>query len=104
MGNYQPWDERERLRLIATARQCAKHSAYHTTDKLARENCGGCALRYTQKYAPNYAGWVRIYIELGWEVPRWHYERELEYARNENMAYHDAIMRDIETFGIRLKD
>lgn len=104
MPDYQPWGADEKRRLEITARQCATHSQYHTTDKLARENCPGCALKYTQKHAPNYAGWVRIYIELGWEVPRWHYERELEYAREENPAYHNAIMRDIATFGIRLKD
>ena len=104
MTEYQPWDDDKRRHLIATARQCWHHYPGHTTDPHRLDNCAGCALeRHNRAEAPNYAGWLRIYIELGKPVYRHHYNREIEYALEGNRAYYDAIMRDIATFGIKFK-
>ena len=103
MTEYQPWDDEKRRYLLAGARNISKHETGHTADKLARENCGACALtKYTKTEAPNYAGWLRAYIQLGWRVPSQHYATEIEYAKRENQLYYEAIMRDIATWGIKL--
>lgn len=95
---YLPWDAKKAADLRAQAADCAAHGSH--ADRIARENCPGCALRYSDDEAPDYAGWLRIYIELGRPVPRQHYDTEMAYAEKENTAYHDAIMRDVATFGI----
>lgn len=95
---YQPWDEKKAADLRAQAADCAAHNGHG--DALARENCPGCALRYSDDEAPDYAGWLRIYIELGRPVPRRHYDTEMVYAEKENPPYHTAVLRDVATFGI----
>jgi hypothetical protein len=102
---YQPWDDEKRRQLHAQAVGITRHSTHHPGGtaaqvKLARDNCGACALRtMTQQDAPNYAGWLRIYIQLGWPVLKQHYDSELRYAEAENPQYYAAIQRDIATFG-----
>lgn len=98
---YLRWPQAKAAELIAGARNVSRHDDYpHSRDV---NNCGACALRhYTAAEAPNYAGWLRIYIALGWAVPRRHYADELAYAQAENQRYYEAIQRDIATWGIEL--
>lgn len=95
-----PWNDETKRSLIACANNVSRHEDYpHSRDV---DNCGACALNgYTETDAPNYAGWLRIYLALGRPVPRKHYETEMAYASAENVPYHDAILRDVATFGIR---
>lgn len=94
----EPWPTEKRRELHAQAVNVSRHSSH--ADQIARDNCGACALSHqTMSDAPDYAGWLRIYIQLGWPMFRKHYNAELDYAEAENPQYYDAIMRDIATFG-----
>lgn len=70
------------------------------------ENCGACVLARTgrdgndAKQMPNYAGWLRCYIQAGEAVPQAWLEVELADAETSNPAYYKAILRDIATYGI----
>jgi hypothetical protein len=95
-----PWPADEASSLRSSARNCWQHYDYpHRKDV---DNCGACALEaMSDTEPPNYAGWLRIYLELGRAIPRQHYHAEMEYAERENPRYRDAIMRDIATYGLR---
>lgn len=102
---YLPWSDEQAAQLRATSqRMVATHDWAHPrpTDV---DNCGRCALlTYTDTDAPNYAGWLRTYVQFGRPVPRQHYDTEVAYALAENRLYHEALMRDIATFGIKFTD
>ena len=73
---------------------------------MVMENCGACTLARAGKdgtdpeQMPNYAGWLRVYVQAGEAVPQTWLEAEMVRAANENPAYYSAIMRDIATYGI----
>ncbi len=103
MSDYEPWDTDKSRYLHATAINVSTHEHLSHSDRLVRDKCGACALRsYTRTDAPNHPEWLRAYVQLGWPVPRQHYATEIAYAKSENRPYHDAIMRDIATWGIKL--
>lgn len=95
---WLPWDEKKAADLRAQAADCAAHGSH--ADRIAHDNCPGCALRYSDDEAPDYAGWLRIYVQLGKPVPRQHYDTEMAYAEKDNPPYRDAVLRDVATFGI----
>lgn len=98
------WDTDKAKQLTRQARVILSDHGPHS-DQIARDNCGACAVnKYTDTDAPNYAGWLRVYIEAGKPIPRQHYQTEMAYAERENIAYRDAILRDIETYGITYAD
>lgn len=96
---YLPWDEKTAADLRATAFRLTRHEDYpHRRDV---DNCGACALtRQTHREAPNYAGWLRLYVAMGRPVMRKHYEAEIA-GTIDNPRYQEALQRDIATFGIR---
>lgn len=84
-------------------------------EDMERENCGACVLRgyisdssradgYTDADGPNYAGWARVYVECGREIPaKW--RAAFEAQRNsDNRAYAHALEVSINTFGVRWED
>lgn len=95
---YLPWDKETAADLRNTAFRLTRHEDYpHRRDV---DNCGACALdRMNDIQAPNYAGWLRLYIAMGRPIPKDHYEDEIA-GTADNPAYHAAIQRDIATFGI----
>src|SRR5947209_8005464 len=104
MTEHEPWSDNQRLTLSHLARQVAYSHGSHA-DQVARDNCGACALRKSSRtQAPDYAGWLRLWIALGWPVLRNHFDTEIAFALRENPAYHDAIMRDIATWGVTCVD
>lgn len=95
-----PWPAKQARELVVGAVNVSRHSTH--ADQIARDNCGACALRrYGDENGPNYAGWLRIYIQLGWRVPKKHYDAEIAYADAENTQYRHAISRDVSTWGIK---
>ncbi len=96
------WDADTARELQATAVRIFSDHGPHD-DQLGRDNCGACALgTFTEQDRPDYAGWVRLWIAAGWRVPRQHYEAEIAEAQQENLSYYEAILRDVETFGLTL--
>jgi len=94
------WDSPTARSLQARARRIFADHGPHD-GQLERDNCGACAVAaYTEQTPPNYAGWLRVWIEAGRPVPRQHYETEIAQAQVENVGYYEAILRDVETFGI----
>lgn len=94
------WDSDTTRRLRATATHIFSDHGPHG-GQLERDNCGACAVAsYTEQDPPNYAGWLRVWIQAGKPVPRQHYETEIAEAQAENASYYEAIIRDVETFGL----
>lgn len=95
---YQSWSADEQKRLVSTARGSWRHGSH--ADQVARDNCPGCALEADN---PNYAGWLRIYIQLGKPVSPEAYGAEIAAALDDNPRYYEAVMRDIATWGVKFK-
>jgi hypothetical protein len=96
------WDPDTAKKLQATAVRIFSDHGPHT-DEVERDNCPACAVsNFTDQDRPDYVGWVRLWIQAGWRVPRQHYEAEVAEAQQENRSYYEAIMRDVETFGVTL--
>lgn len=94
------WDPGKARQLHATALHIFADHGPHD-DQLCRDNCGACAVAtYTEQEPPNYAGWLRVWIQAGRRVPRQHYESEIAEAQADNALYYEAILRDVETFGL----
>lgn len=104
----QPWSQEEAQHLSNTARQClTRHECQGKRDPDMRDNCGACVLsgyerreeRGTAKReGPNYAGWVRIYVELGIVPVKFKKAALAELERMDNVLYLNALKRDIVTF------
>lgn len=104
-GEVEPYVGTDRDQLRAIARQLMSrhdHSAEDARDPLVRENCSACVLSAPLKArrwrSPNYAGWMRVYVEAGVRVPADRIIRELR--RTDNLAYVAALKRDLVTFSI----
>lgn len=96
------WSGMEARALRAAAWQClSKHSAH--SDKLARDNCGACALvgRGAEGSGPNYEGWARIYVQAGVEIPAKWGDAFLRELHSDNASYSHALELDIATWGIQ---
>ena len=116
LAHVEPWNDAEKERQRVTAHQCLTgHDCGEEKSRLSIENCGACVLdlrevtRPERKArmlvttgAPNYAGWLRVYIEGRKEVPLVWYVAEMSRAKADNPAYYNAILRSIATFGIYL--
>lgn len=104
----EPWNEADAKGLRATSRALlARHDHgrefYGPEDeKLTRENCGACVLNGYGSHgtAPNYAGWLRVFIEAGRPVPALWLDTEMLDAQTWNPAYYSAILRSVATFGL----
>lgn len=77
-------------------------------DPMTRENCGACLL---QGYHPrgearndiNYAGWERIYIQIGLRIPPGLFEAFLNELANDdpdNRGYVEALRDDVRYWGV----
>lgn len=108
--------DRHQQRLIAL-RLLAQHD-HNMSDRarLTRENCGACCLNgyhpRGEKHdgRPNYAGWLRVYIQAGKRFDLKSAAIELTEARQgwdygdgyrsePNAAYYNAILDDAEYYG-----
>jgi len=102
------WSEAETKHLRNTAFAMLGEHWQHSNRLSERRECGACVLTKrdgTDKHAPpNYAGWLRVYIQIHRTVPQTWFDAELSEAQADNQLYHDAILRDIATFGITLTD
>lgn len=109
----RPWVPSEAQRHRNTAENClCRHDHGNDRSQLARENCGACCLGGYRprvkddewpKDAPNYAGWVRIYIEAGRSIPPRFaraFVHELSPGLTDNSLYRDACLRSLATYGI----
>lgn len=107
--NAEMWEAEQAKHLRNTARQCYMvHDCGGNRSVEVRENCGACCLGgyypYTKRHrvreeGPNYAGWLRTYIQLGIVPPAsWQKAVWSELKRVDNPAYLDALRRDIVTF------
>ncbi len=76
-------------------REYFKHSYQHGRRR-DPDNCAACALQMLPE--PNYAGWLRVYIQAGMRPNTKAALKEIERARTENPRYFDAILRDIRTY------
>lgn len=102
LHDMDKWDVAKARELQATAVRIFSEHGPHD-DQLGRDNCAACAVAtFTEQDRPGYAGWLRLWIQAGWRVPRQHYEAEIAEAQQENPSYHEAILRDVETFGLQL--
>lgn len=94
------WTLDEANRLTRTARREYFEHSYAHGRRRDPDNCAACALQAgTGKgwEGPNYAGWLRVYIEAGIRPNTKAALKEIERARTENPRYFDAILRDIHT-------
>lgn len=115
----QPWDDEERRKLRNTALQCLTRHDHDfrfrskADANLCRANCGACVLNgyrdrdddeHDPKSGPNYAGWARIYVEARRMIPRkWTAAFLAEFSRTDNLAYVEALRRDVASFGADLE-
>ena len=102
-----PWSDVEARNLQSTAQRVLSDHYGHS--KPDPDNCGACASMMPSKAGawddptdtrPNYAGWLRIYVEARRAVPEAWYLAEIAEAQRTNLAYYQAIQRSIKTFGI----
>lgn len=114
VSGVEPWTDAEARQLSAIARRClTQHDCGGSRRQLERDNCGACVLMGLDRTAdelramqadpetrPNYAGWLRVYVEARREVPGAWYVAEMTEAEKDNPAYYNAILRSIKTFGI----
>lgn len=99
----EKWTDAEAQRFTRTAQYILRTHGPHS-DQIARDNCAACAVNtYTATEGPNYAGWLRLYIQARKPVPRKHYDAEMAMGERENELYHKAILRDIATYGIKFE-
>jgi hypothetical protein len=99
--NIQCWTFEESNRLERSARREYFEHSYQHGRRRDPDNCAACALQAgTGKNwdGPNYAGWLRVYIEAGIRPNAKAALKEIERARTENPRYFDAILRDIRTY------
>lgn len=102
LHDMDKWDADKARALQATAVRIFSDHGPHD-DQLGRDNCAACAVAtFTEQDRPGYVGWLRLWIQAGWRIPRQHYEAEIAEAQQENPAYYEAILRDVETFGLEL--
>lgn len=117
---YSVWDAEYQLRERQIARQLIIGDEYHRSghgghmDELTRVNCGSCVLQgYQPKYTkdedhdmlrdgPNYAGWARVYVQSGFSIPT-EWRRAFALQGLDNLAYYDAIGRDLVTWGVTFR-
>jgi len=108
---WAPWSQVEAKRERAIARRILwdpTHAASHHGDwsKLARDNCSACVLSGSSgDTPPNYAGWHRIYVQAGAVIPDdWRPDfaalLKVRTVEDGNLAYADALGRDVVTFGL----
>jgi hypothetical protein len=100
--------ETKRLQEHLIARQLLTRHDHPTwtRDQLTRENCGACVLNgYHPKGEPrtdiNYAGWARVYVQAGKTIPSNLFMAFLAELASDNRAYANALLGDIEYFGIK---
>lgn len=105
-----PWPAEEARQLRNTAiRLTSAHECFPERTREMRVNCGACCLRgYRPRGGargwaegllpgePNYAGWARAWVQMGWKVPLHLLRREL--ARTDNPEYVGALKRDLATW------
>lgn len=105
--NSLVWTPLEASDLQATATQCFKRHGHEpdVQDPDVRENCMACALAGynhlpdSEGSGPNVAGWARMYIEAGVQIPvQW--KRAFQRERfSPNRPYAEALTRSLNTFG-----
>jgi hypothetical protein len=107
--------DNEQLRRMALQLLCRHDHNMSDRARLTRENCSACVLNgyhpRGEKHdgRPNYAGWLRVYIQAGKRFDLDAARIELTEARNgatyddyttePNLAYYNAILDDAEAFG-----
>lgn len=117
------WDFQESYDMTRLAERSFEHDR-HGRSVLERENCSGCVLAGYQsseearearrdktgdmilvdRDGPNYAGWERLYVETRRMIPtRWIPAFLAALERTDNPAYTAALLRDINTFGVRFQ-
>jgi hypothetical protein len=75
-----------------------------------RENCAACVLNgywprgddEWPRDEPNYAGWVRCYIQAGRTIPRKYIPGFIRALTGDNRMYARAVVEDIDAFGARI--
>ena len=92
----EPWTDKEAAGFRQTAiREYYRHSYQHGARR-DPDNCAACALQMRPE--PNYAGWLRVYIQAGVRPNTRAALKEIERAQSENERYYQAILRDIRTY------
>ena len=108
-GLKSVWPTKEAAQIRAMATQLLDRHDHTPSDRdpMTRENCGACVLGgYVGRgekrgERPNYAGWMRLFIEAGRPIKsKWVLE---EFSSNTNAAYLTAVMRSIATFTLVCK-
>lgn len=99
-------DEKRQLTLQAQ-RLYNHHEHEGTGTTLERSNCSACVLQgYSDRkngkpYAPNYAGWARVYVQAGIQIPVRYMEAFKQELKSKNTLYAKALREDIETYGAK---
>lgn len=106
-----PWppEEARHHRSCATACLTRHDHAPTGASALEMDNCGACALtgrkigdeHEPRVEGPNYAGWARVLVEAGRDVPLMWARAFARELTSDNQAYADALRRSIATFGTR---
>jgi hypothetical protein len=104
-----PWTLEEARKERNMAMGALRHDCNGSRDPDMRSNCGACCLlgyhpRGEDRTCPNYAGWLRVYIQLKMPVLFKAARAEMEdQTTRENQRYMDAIQRDVLTWGCPVK-
>ena len=92
----RPWTPEETNTFTRTARREYLDHSYAHGRRRDPDNCAACALQVLPE--PNYAGWLRVYIQAGIKPNTKAAFKEIERARTKNPQYFEAILRDIATY------
>lgn len=107
-GSAEPWTREEAASLKNIALSLyTRHDCGGSRRIDMRENCGACVLSgyapYGEKKAlrqtgPNYAGWLRLYVQMNRLPSKWRRATKREIETNDNQTYLAALKRDVVTF------
>lgn len=104
-------NEQEHKKDRAIAERMMAEACIGSSDKYHAGNCQHCSLRGIGKgstieteggfLSPNYAGWARVYVQAGREIPsRFALAFLEETRRTDNAEYAEALRKDVRYFGV----
>lgn len=97
MNNIESLTPEEAKHRQNTASNVWSEPCWGKTEPLHTGNCQHCELR---KRVPNYAGWARIYVEVGEPIKKEQTDSFLAELESDNKLYVEALKESIKHFGL----
>lgn len=109
MVTTENYERMRAIRLLTEHNHYCEGGKCGNGTKLERENCTACVLKgYGSKdngkpYAPNHAGWARIYVLAGLSIPLRFKDAFLLEVAHGNTLYSEQLNADIARYGVHFK-